>query len=234
MSKKILCTICARGGSKGLKNKNIKLLLDKPLIAHTIAQAGQSGLFEHIVISTDSNEIAQIAKKYGGEVFFTRDATLASDNAGKLAAIQDAFIRSEAHYNTQFDYLIDLDATAPLRKISDIQNAFEQLINNNNTNLITGVTSRKSPYFNLVECDENNKVKLSKQLDKPILRRQDAPKCYDMNASIYIWNRDTILNQTSIFLESTGLYEMDENSLFDIDTELDFKIVEMIMKEKYD
>jgi len=234
MSKKVLCTICARGGSKGLKNKNIKPLLDKPLIAHTILQAQQSGLFEHIVISTDSDEIAKISKQFGGEVFFTRDANLASDNAGKLAVIQDAFIKSESYYDTKFDYLIDLDATAPLRKVSDIQNAFEQLINNSRSNLITGVASRKSPYFNLIEIDTNNKVKLSKQLDKPILRRQDAPKCYDMNASIYIWNRDTILNQTNIFLESTGFYEMDEYSLFDIDTELDFKIVEMIMKEKND
>lgn len=229
---KILCTICARGGSKGLKNKNIRILNNKPLIAYTIEQAKASQLFEHIVISTDSDDIADVAKQYGAEVFFKRSAEMATDTAGKLQVIRDAFVRSEAYYNTYFDYAIDLDATSPIRRPHDIRNAFSQFLNNKNSNLITGVLSRKSPYFNVVELDASNKVFLSKKLTKPILRRQDAPKCYDMNASIYIWNRNTLLHCDSIFLENTGLYEMDEYSAFDIDSELDFKIVAMLMKER--
>ena len=228
----ILCTICARGGSKGVKNKNIKELNGKPLIAYTIEQAKASGLFEHIVISTDSDDIANVAKQYGAEVFFKRSEEMASDTAGKLDVIKDAFERSEKYYNKTFDYLIDLDATAPLRSVEDIINSFKQFKENNNDNLITAMPSRRSPYFNLVEQDKDGKVYLSKKLDSAVVRRQDAPKSYDMNASIYIWKRDIILNENSIFLEKTGLYVMPEERSIDIDTEFDFKFVEFLMKEK--
>ncbi len=227
----VLCTICARGGSKGVKNKNIKELNGKPLIAYTIEQAKASGLFEHIVISTDSDDIANIAKKYGAEVFFKRSSEMASDTAGKLDVIRDAFIKSEKYYNRTFDYLIDLDATAPLRLTEDIIDSFNQFKENSNDNLITAMPSRRSPYFNLVEQDKDGKVYLSKKLDNSIVRRQDAPKSYDMNASIYIWKRDIILNENSIFLEKTGLYVMPEERSIDIDTEFDFKFVDFLMKE---
>ena len=227
----ILCTICARGGSKGVKNKNIKELNGKPLIAYTIEQAKASGLFEHIVISTDSDDIANIAKQYGAEEFFKRSSEMASDTAGKLDVIKDAFKRSEEHYNKTFDYLIDLDATAPLRLTEDIINSFKQFKENDNDNLITAMPSRRSPYFNLVEQDKDGKVYLSKKLGSTVVRRQDAPKSYDMNASIYIWKRDIILNENSIFLDRTGLYVMPEERSIDIDNELDFKFVEFFMKE---
>ncbi|WP_295020694.1 acylneuraminate cytidylyltransferase family protein [Sulfurimonas sp.] len=228
----ILCTICARGGSKGVKNKNIKLLNGKPLIAYTIEQAKQSGLFEHIVISTDSDDIASIATKYGAEVFFKRSPEMASDTAGKLDVIRDAFVRSEEHYRKKYDYLIDLDATAPLRSVEDITASFAQFLRDKNDNLITAMPSRRSPYFNLVEVDSNGQVSLSKKLDGSVVRRQDAPKSYDMNASIYIWNRHTILSENSIFLPKTGLYVMPEERSIDIDTELDFEFVEFLMKNK--
>ena len=228
---KILCTICARGGSKGVKNKNIKPILGKPLIAYTIEQAKKSKLFEHIVISTDSDDIANIAKEYGAEVFFKRSAQMASDTAGKLDVIRDAFVRSEEYYSEKYDYLIDLDATAPLRVIDDILNSFTQFLENNNDNLITAMPSRRSPYFNLVEVDKNGTVALSKTLDNSIVRRQDTPKSYDMNASIYIWKRDIIINENSLFLEKTGLYVMPEERSIDIDSPLDYKLVELIMKE---
>jgi CMP-N,N'-diacetyllegionaminic acid synthase len=228
---KILCTICARGGSKGVKNKNIKPINDKPLIAYTIEQAKQSKLFEHIVISTDSDDIENISKEYGAEVFFKRNDKMASDTAGKLDVIKDAFMKSEKYYNTKFDYLIDLDATAPLRMVDDIINSFGQFLDNNNDNLITAMPSRRSPYFNLVEQNKNGKVYLSKTLDNSIVRRQDAPVSYDMNASIYIWKRDIILNEKTLFLDNTGLYVMPESRSIDIDTEIDYKFVEFLMKE---
>ena len=229
---KILCTICARGGSKGVKNKNIRELLGKPLIAHSIEQARQSELFKHVVISTDSDLIADVAVKFGGEVFFKRDAALASDAVGKLDAIKDALLRSEAHFNQKFDYVIDLDATSPLRDASDIVNSFDQFLKDGNENLITAAPSRRSPYFNLVEIFENGSVGLSKKPQKQILCRQDAPKTYDMNASIYIWKRDVLLNEDSVFLPKTGLYVMPEERSIDIDSELDFKFVEFLMGEK--
>ncbi|HEX5328686.1 acylneuraminate cytidylyltransferase family protein [Sulfuricurvum sp.] len=231
---KILCTICARGGSKGVKNKNIKLLGGKPLIAYTIEQAKQSGLFEHIVISTDSDAIAQSAQEYGAEVFFKRSEEMASDTAGKLDVIRDAFKRSEEYYGCTFDTLIDLDATAPLRSVQDIVDSYGQFLRDDNDNLITAMPSRRSPYFNLVEVDASGKVALSKKLSEGVVRRQDAPKSYDMNASIYIWKRDIILNENSLFLEKTGLYVMPEERSIDIDTELDFEFVEFLMRKQND
>ena len=228
----VLCTICARGGSKGVKGKNVRELCGKPLIAHTIEQAIASNLFEHIVISTDSDLIAEAAVKYGAEVFFKRDATMASDTAGKLDVIKDVFLKSEEHYGRKFDYEIDLDATSPLRDVSDITNSFEQFLRDDNDNLITAMPSRRSPYFNLVEIYPDGHVTLAKTLPNAILRRQDAPKTYDMNASIYIWKREVLLNNDTLFLPKTGLYVMDEDRSIDIDCELDFKFVEFIMKEK--
>jgi CMP-N,N'-diacetyllegionaminic acid synthase len=230
----ILCTICARGGSKGVKNKNIKELNGKPLIAYTIEQAKDSNLFEHIVISTDSDDIANIAKKYGAEVFFKRSEEMATDTAGKLDVIRDAFKRSEEYYNRTFDYLIDLDATAPLRSVEDIIDSFNQFKENNNDNLITAMPSRRSPYFNLVEQDENGKVYLSKKLDNKIIRRQDALKSYDMNASIYIWKRDIILSKNSTNLKSNSVsISIDLSSgityspVFSKNIEFSFKIISL-------
>ncbi len=229
--KNVLCTICARSGSKGVKNKNIKELNGKPLIAYTIEQAKASGLFDHIVVSTDSDDIAKIAQEYGAEVFFKRSAEMASDKAGKLEVIRDAFMRSEEQYNTKFEYLIDLDATAPLRNVEDILNSYKQFLDNRNCNLLTAMPSRRNPYFNLIEVDNTGLVALSKTLDSRIIRRQDAPKCYDMNASIYIWNRNTILNEKSLFMPKTGLYVMPEERSIDIDTPLDFEFVEFMMRK---
>ena len=228
----VLCTICARGGSKGVKGKNVRELCGKPLIAHTIEQAIASNLFEHIVISTDSDLIAEAAVKYGAEVFFKRDAVMASDTAGKLDVIKDVFLKSEEHYGRKFDYEIDLDATSPLRDVSDITNSFEQFLRDDNDDLITAMPSRRSPYFNLVEIYPDGHIGLSKPLPNAILRRQDAPKTYDMNASIYIWKREVLLNNDTLFLPKTGLYVMDEDRSVDIDCELDFKFVEFLMKEK--
>lgn len=227
----ILCTICARGGSKGVKNKNIRPIAGLPLIAHTINQAKECGLFKHIVVSTDSDEIAYTAQKYGAEVFFKRDSALASDTAGKLAVIRDALLKSQEYYKHKFDYIIDLDATSPLRLSSDINMAFEQFMRDDNDILITATPSRRSPYFNLIE-EIDGKINLSKTLPNQILRRQDAPATYDMNASIYIWKSLVLLNNDTLFLPKTGLYVMPANRSIDIDDELDFMIVEHILRSK--
>lgn len=228
----ILCTICARGGSKGVKNKNIKKLNGIPLIAHSINHAKESKLFSHIVVSSDSDEILQVAKDYGAEVFFKREPQLSNDTAGKVKAIQDAFIRSEEHFKTKFDFLFDLDATSPLRYVSDLHNAFKQFLENDNNLLQTGMIARKNPYFNIVEMDENSHIHLSKKPKQPVLSRQNAPKCYDLNASIYIWKRQTILKYDSVFVENCGLYIMPENRSIDIDNETDFKFVEFLLKQR--
>ncbi|MCJ8007611.1 cytidylyltransferase domain-containing protein [Lederbergia wuyishanensis] len=227
-----ICTICARGGSKGVKNKNIRDLLDIPLIAHSIIQAKKSSMFEVIAVSSDSNDILAIAKEYGADLLIERPKELATDQAAKLPVIQHCVKVSEEKLDRKFDIVVDLDATSPLRSIEDIVQSLTQFEGNKDaTNLITGAPARRSPYFNLVEVIDSY-VSLSKPLEKGIVRRQDAPKSYDMNASIYIWRRESLLKSTSVFQSNTILYEMPEERSIDIDSELDFEFVSFLAKKR--
>ncbi len=227
-----VCTICARGGSKGVPGKNTALLEGLPLIAHTILQARQSGLFDGIAVSSDSGEILSVAEANGADWLVERPTDMATDTAGKLPAIRHCLLAAEAKAGKTFDILVDLDATSPLRLPEDIRGAVELLESKGVTNVITGSPSRRSPYFNLVEEDSGGRVDVSKILDKPVLRRQDAPACYDMNASIYVWKRDAFVADPRVFYPDTGIFVMPEERSFDIDHPLDFEIVKLIMSQR--
>ena len=227
MNSHLLCTIGMRGGSKGVPDKNLRPLLGKPLMAYTIEQALQSGLFEHMVVSTDSAEIAEMAKTYGAEAWFLRPAELATDEAPKLPVICHAFLEAEKHYGHEFEILVDLDATAPLRSVEDINGAYDQLVAEDSDMLITASPARKNPYFNMVEIVDG-RVRKVKEMKPPPTRRQDAPSVYDMNASIYIWNRQALFEYDTLFTDKTTLYVMPEERSVDIDTDLDWEFVEFI------
>lgn len=229
---KLLATICARAGSKGVPGKNIRTLLGKPLIAHTIGQAISSGLFEYVVVSTDSKDIAVIARQYGAEVPFMRPKELATDTSSKWPAVRHALSECEKLYKSRFDIIVDLDPTSPLRTVQDIKNCIKLLVEKDAPNVITAMPARRSPYFNLIEVYPDGHVGLSKEPAQPITRRQDSPPCYDMNASIYIWKRDVLMENDSIFLERTALYVMPEERSIDIDHEIDFEFVEFIANKR--
>ena len=230
---RVLCTICARGGSKGVPGKNIRNLLGKPMIVWTIEVAKAANIFEHIVISTDSDQIASICEDAGASVFFRRSPEMASDSAAKLPVIRDAFIRSENHFGERYDILVDLDATSPLRLSQDILGSIDTLLDNDFDNVITGMPARRSPYFNLVEeVDNSGKVVISKKPPCPIIRRQDAPRCFDMNASIYVWSQESILKSEEVLGPNTGIFIMPEERSIDVDSELDFQFVEFILSKR--
>ena len=231
--KKVLCTICMRGGSKGVPSKNLRELHSKPLMAYTIEHALESELFEHVVVSTDSNEIADKAKEYGAEAWFLRPAKLATDKAPKIPAIRHAFLEAEKNYGQQFDVLVDLDATSPLRLVDDIKDAYQQFCEEDADILITASPARKNPYFNMVERI-NERIQLVKKMDKIVVRRQDASLVYDMNASIYIWKREALLENETIFTDKTSLYVMSEERSVDIDTEMDWNFVEYMIGKSTD
>lgn len=227
-----ICTICARAGSKGVKNKNVRPLLGKPLIAHTILQARDAGVFDVIAVSSDSVEILEISKQWGADYAIERPVQLASDTAAKLPAIKHCVLEVEQMTSLRFDTITDLDATSPLRNSDDIIEAVRLLEESRVSNVITGVSARRSPYFNLVELDDQGFAHLSKTLDQAVVRRQDSPRCYDMNASIYVWSREAFLaSNTSVFNHDTRLYEMPPERSWDIDSELDFEFVEFILKK---
>ncbi|NKB55271.1 MAG: flagellar modification protein B [Alphaproteobacteria bacterium] len=224
-----LCTVCARGGSKGVPGKNIRMIAGRPLFAWTLDCAKAVGLFDRIVVSSDDPDILSLGDRLGADLCLRRRDELASDRAGKVPVIVDAVERAQVHFTHEFDVIVDLDVTSPLRHESDILGAVDMMRSTGATNVITGTPSRRSPYFNMVERDEDGSIRLVKTGLRDTLRRQDAPVCYDMNASVYVWDRERFLNNPKVFYEDTVLYEMPEERSIDIDTELDFFLVEALL-----
>ena len=225
---KILCTICARAGSKGVTNKNLRPINSKPLIVYSIEQALATKLFDQIVVSSDSAEIRNVALANGATYAVERPFELASDTAPKLPAIRHCVESAEKKFG-QFEVIIDLDATAPLRNPEDILGALELLKTTNSDNVITGTPAHRSPYFNLVETNEQGIVHLSKQPRAAVDRRQDSPECFDMNASIYVWRRHALFENETLFTKSTRLFFMPRERSIDIDSQADFDMVEWLM-----
>ena len=165
-----------------------------------------------------------------------RPAELATDSTAKLPVIQHCFRNGETMSGIRFDTVVYLDATSPLRNQEDLKGTVKLLESHEQiTNVITGTPARRSPYFNLVELDESGTVHLSgkrRSINKRIVRRQDAPPCYDLNASIYVWRRNTLLNANKVIQPNTRLYVMPEERSVDIDSELDFLWLEFLMKHQ--
>ena len=228
---KILCTICVRSGSKNLLNKNFKKLNKKFLIEYTIEQAIKSNLYSRIILSSDDKRIYNIGKKYNIDVWFLRPKRLSGDRVGKISVIKHALLKSENYYNINFDYIHDLDATSPLRNTSDIIKAHKIFVKEKANNLISGCIAKKNPYFNMVEIDKSNKISISKDKVK-FIRRQDAPKVFELNASIYIWKRNILINNKNLLNDKTVFYEMPIERSIDIDSKFDWEIVEDIIKRK--
>ena len=227
---KILCVICARGGSKRLKNKNQKKLFGKPLIYHTIKQAIKSRVFDEIVFSTDSDNLRKLAIKFGVKAWFVRPKNLSNDKAAKMPVIRHAVLEAEKKFEYKYDYICDLDVTSPLRKVDDIIIAFKKLKSSKQDMLISGNVSRKNPYFNMVQKNGKYSIKLAIKPKKFIVRTQDAPKVYDLNASIYFWKREACFKQIGPFCKKTLFYEMPYNRSIDIDSLSDFKMVDFFGK----
>lgn len=213
-----------------MPGKNVRKLLGKPLIAHSIDQAMESGIFDAVAISSDSMEILEAARSYGAQYIVKRPPSMASDTASKLPPIQHAVETVENELNLHFDTVVDIDVTSPLRTVEDIRGSVDLLESKCVRNVITGSVARKNPYFNLVEQREDGSVGLSKPLPKRLERRQDCPACFDMNAAVYVWQRDIIMDDPGVFYKDTLLYEMPEERSHDIDTPLDFDFVEYLMK----
>lgn len=229
---KRICTICARAGSKGVRGKNMRLLNGVPLLAHSLRQAVASGLFDAIAVSSDSPEMLNLAKEYGATVLVDRPAEMATDTAAKLPVIRHCVAEAERMLGVTFDTCVDLDATSPLRDVEDVRAVVEMLEGSGAGNVITAMPARRSPYFNMVEQDEQGVVRLAKPTSPPVVRRQDAPACFDMNASIYGWTREVLMTAPGLFNHDTRLHVMPEERSIDIDSEVDFLLVELLMARR--
>lgn len=228
---KIVCFICARGGSKGFPNKNITNLQDKPLIAWSIEQAKSISVVEEVVISTDCKEIASVAVEYGANVHFMRPPHLSTDESGKWEVWQHALNEYENISNNKVDIFLDLDCTSPLRLTSDIYNAIDLYQASDVDAVFSICEAKKNPYFNMVEYNEGI-LKLSKKLDTNIVRRQDAPKVYEHAASIYLLSPNFLRNGSGLLSGNAIGYEMPYERCIDIDSKFDYELVDLLMRSK--
>lgn len=224
----IIATVCARGGSTGLPRKNVKALCGKPLIAWTLEQAQRVPGISGVYVSTDDEGIAAVARAAGGRVLGLRPAELATSTAPKLPVIRHLVEQVEAS-GVVVDAVVDLDPTSPLRDLADIE-ACLALLTPAVDVVITAYPSDKSPYFNMVEEQPDGNVRLVKPPATPIHGRQGAPQVFSMNASVYVWHRRTL--HLNLWDGVVRLHRMPRERSIDVDTLLDFKLVELLMQER--
>lgn len=228
---KILCSICARKGSTGVKDKNILKINNQPLISHTIAQAKKSKLFDKIVVSTDSEKIKKISKDQNVDLVIDRNKKLSTNTVAKKTVIKDLLLNSEKHFLQKFDIIIDLDVTSPLRKVSDIISALKVFNENKSSNLISVSKAKKNPYFNLIEFKKTQYDLVKKNRKINYKTRQSSPLVYEANASIYIWNRNNLLRSKKLFGKKTSIYIMPYLRSIDLDDRDDLLLIKYLLKK---
>ena len=227
--KKNVAFIFARGGSKGIKDKNIYLLNNKPLISYTIEAAISSKIFDDIVVSTDSKKIALIANSHGIEVNNLRPSSLASDDSPELLSWKYEIKRYQEKYS--FDNFYCLPCTSPLRSVEDIIN-MGNFFNKNKYDLVLGVTeSSKSPLFNMVEKKSDGSLKKIIDRGENITRRQDSETFFDITTVCYISRPEYIIKTESIFDGNIGGFNIPRERSLDIDSEYDMDIANYLINK---
>lgn len=226
--------IFARGGSKGVPRKNIRDLCGLPLIAHSIRSAQACSLISRVVVSTDDEEIASIARKYGADVPFMRPAELASDTSSEYEAWKHAISAFEQAREEKVDIFVSLPPTSPLRSVVDIEACIHEYTETEADIVVTVKEASRSPYFNMVMADEfgySHLVNLAPD-GKRYTRRQDVPCVYDMTTVAYVSNPNFVLNSDSIFSGKVRSVLVPDERAIDIDTMLEFKFAEYLIGSK--
>lgn len=229
----ILITICGRAGSKGVKNKNVRSFLGFPLINYTIAAAR---LFKEknnkynidISINSDSQELLNMFNEDRTIICIDRPKELAEDSSPKVPVIRHSLQYMEEKLNKKYDFVLDLDITSPLRKVQDMQNALDQALSDSKLDVVFSVVqSRRNPYFNMVELSGG---RVKKIIESNFVTRQEAPKVYDMNASIYCYRRNSLLDvlKVSPLDANYDIILMKDTAVLDIDSEEDFQLMEVL------
>ena len=226
---KVLFIIPARGGSKGIPHKNIKELCGKPLITYSIDVARQIVSDENICVSTDDDEIIRMVESYGLSVGFKRPDYLSTDQAGTNGVLLHAldFYEKQGHF---FDVLILLQPTSPFRKVIHLKEALA-LYDSSIDMIVSVKEAATNPYYNSFEEDKEGLLTVSKGEGK-IERRQDAPKVWEFNGSIYVINPTSLKEKGLSGFTRIKKYEMDDIHSVDLDTMFDWKIAELMLKEK--
>jgi CMP-N,N'-diacetyllegionaminic acid synthase len=225
MTNSTLFVIPARGGSKGVLNKNKRLLNGKPLIVYTIEEALKVTSAEHICLSTDDQEIVEIGKRMGLSTPFLRPASLAQDDSSS----RDVLLHSIDFYTSKginYHSVVMLQPTSPIRKAEDIKGALD-VFNDEIDCVLSVVETKSNPYFVLFEENEIGQLKKSKE--GFFQRRQDCPKVYELNGAIYVIRVNSLRKSEITLMDNLVKYEMPKERSIDIDTELDFQIASFII-----
>ena len=233
----ILFTICARAGSKGLKNKNLKMLKGRPLVYYTLSaikayKVAHPDVLADVALNTDSEELIRQVndrKLVENVIIVERKADLAGDTSAKVHVIQDTY-RKCIQNGGKYDLVIDLDLTSPLRRLCDIENAVDQMKNDSSYDVVFSVVrSRRSPYFNMVELKKDGFYR--KICDSDFTARQQAPVTYELNASIYVYRSSFLEGEIdkTLLEYNCGIVEMQDYLVLDIDSEEDFEMLEKLI-----
>jgi len=223
--------IFARGGSKGILNKNIRLLVGKPLIAYSIEAALRSNYIDRVVVSTDSEKIANVARSFGADVPFIRPSELARDNSPEILAWRHALETLNGADN-RIDVFVSIPPTAPLRSTEDIDDCIRVFLEGETDAVITVRNAARHPSFNMVMLNEQGFANLVLPPDETITRRQDAPKVFDVTTVAYVFRPDFIMKMKSLFDGKIRTVVIPEERAVDIDTELDFQFAEFILGKR--
>lgn len=239
MKERLLISVCGRAGSKGFANKNLKNFCGHPLVYYTLSAAelfakAHPEVAVDIALNTDSDLLADlVAKEYPEVVYLPRGEELGGDSVPKMRVFQDTLARMEERTGAPYDYLMDLDITSPLRTAADVENAVAKKRSRPDLDLVFSVTeARRNPWFNMVK-DAGDHVE--QVIHSPFTARQQAPAVYDVNASIYVFKREFLANNTDGMLWSgkIGVSVMMDTGIIDIDSEADYLLMEAIGAHLY-
>lgn len=231
----LLITICARGGSKGIPNKNLKNLARKPMLYYSIQAAKSFGKLRgaDYGFSTDSSDIRKLGNDLDFGTDYIRPEHLATDSAGKIDTIKDVMLYEEKRKNKKYDYVLDLDATSPLRTVEDLETAYKIIQKNESAlNLFSVSKPHRNPYFNQVERTSNGYYRLVKIPDVPVKTRQSAPEVWDLNASFYFFKREFFeLGYQNAYTDRSLIYVV-PHICFDLDEPIDFEFMSYLIENK--
>jgi N-acylneuraminate cytidylyltransferase len=223
--------IFARGGSKGVPRKNIKPLAGKPLIAHAIDVALRCPALGQVLVSTDDQEIADVAVRWGAEVPFLRPPELAGDAAPEWLAWRHAIDWVESHQG-KFGIFVSLPTTSPFRTVADVEACMDLLRKHPDTDIVVTVRkAERSPYFNMVKLGSGGEASLVIPPERGIVRRQDAPEVFDMTTLAYVARTAFIKRAAGLFDGKVRVVEVPPERALDIDTPFDFRLAELLAAE---
>jgi len=224
--------IFARAGSKGIPQKNLIPLGGKPLLAWSIEHAKAVSRIRRVIVSTDSKEIAEVAKTYGAETPFLRPARLATDKAPEWLAWQHAIKWLAENEKKYPDAMVSIPTTSPFRSVYDIENCLDRFKKNKFDAIITVTPSKRSPYFNLVKQNPNQTFSLFSFSKKNYHRRQNCPPVFDITTSVYVVRPKFVLQKKSLFEGLVGAIEVPNRRALDIDTEEDYMFARYLFSKQ--